>query len=294
MESRIAIVQTPTQEFHKRNGFADKKCDLGDKPPSLQYCRKYTSSLPSDCKPWKIADMTLLSAGYFAILDSANLRLKIFTPDFVHITTKIVPDDSNSVASLHGNKIYVMDKTSVQYYLFNDGRVSLEDKFQLTGMHYDISSAGAVLCLTKLTTLVLKNDEFETLETINFKARMGYSPGAVMYDKDGNLLFYNCDSNSIDCWNKFQEEKWHVDEVHSCISIHSYQLGWIVVGFKEVIFGDMRGKICVRQIKEPEIEDYRCSVIDCERKKLFVADKSIIYEYELGVENLLNCNNHVE
>jgi hypothetical protein len=235
--------------------------------------------------------MTLLSAGYFAILDSANLRLKIFNPDFVHITTKIVPDDSHRVACLHGNKIYVMDKTSVHYYLFSDERVSLEDKFQLTGMHYDIGCAGTLLCLTKLTTLVLKNEEFETLHTIDFKARMGYSPDAAVYLKDGNLVFYNCDSNSIVCWDKFQKEKWRVNDVHSCISIHSYQLGWIAVGFKKVIFGDMQGKACVRHIKDPEFEDFRCSVIDCERKKLFVADKSTIYEYELGIENLMNCNN---
>ncbi|XP_061188676.1 uncharacterized protein LOC133196839 [Saccostrea echinata] len=288
MESAIAIVQTPTEEFHRRSGFKDiKNIKQSEKPAFLRYCRKHTSSLPSDCKPWKISDITLLSHGRFAIVDTANTRLKIFTPDFVHVTSKIISDDSHSLTGLQEDKIFVMDNTLVSYYLFSEGRLSLEERFELTGMHYDILSDGNVLFLIKLTTLDVRNDQFETLKTIDFKPTLGYTPDTLRFDKNENIIFFNCDTFSIVSWDKFQAEKWRINDVDSCISIHNYGLGWILVGFEDVMFVDLRGRTSVQFIGDPEIEDYRCSVIDCERNKLFLSDKRNVYEYDLEVQNVM-------
>ncbi|XP_062589096.1 uncharacterized protein LOC134250754 [Saccostrea cucullata] len=288
MESAIAIVQTPTEEFHRRSGLKDiRNPKHSEKLTFLRYFRKYTSSLPSDCKPWKIADMTLISNGRFAIMDTANTRLKIFTPDFVHVTSKILSDDSHSLTSLQGDKIFVMDNTLVSYYLFSKGKLSLEEKFELTGMHYDIFSDGNVLFLIKLTTFVVKNDKFETLKTIDFKPTLGYTPDTLMFDKNENIIFFNCDTCSIVSWDKFQAEKWRLNDVDSCINIHNYGLGWIVVGMEEVVFVDLGGRTFEQCLGDPECEDYRCSVIDCERKKLFLSDKRNVYEYDLEIQNVM-------
>lgn len=292
MDRPIAVVQTPFMgDINPKCRNAsysdmDKCCHKESESTFLRFCRKHTSSLPSDCKPWKIADITLLSCGYFAILDSANIRLKIFNAEFVHICSKVIPDESHSLTSLQGEKIYVMDNTSVQYYRFNDSKTSFEDKFLLTGMHYGICSDGIILCLVKLTTLVFKNENFDTLRTVNFKSELGYTPANISFDGDSSLVFFNDDSKCVICWNKHQEEKWRADGIDSCIGIQKFRQGWIVYGVKEVTIIKNTGKVTAQSIVEQYFENLKCIVVDNVKKKLFVSDLKNIYDYDLDLSKI--------
>lgn len=260
-----------------------KKCDDSkDKSAFINFREKYTSSLSSDCKPWKIKDIALLSVGYFAILDSANTRLKVFDHEFVHVTSKIVQDSSHSLASLQGERIYVMDNTAVHYYRFREKKLSFEDKFDLTGMHYDICSNGVILCLTKLTSLEFKDHNFNTLNTVNFKSTLGYAPDHIAFDQDNNLVFFNNDSKCVVCCDKFQEETyWRVNDVDTCVGIQRYGNGWMFVGNRELTFVDRGGRTFVQRLKEPELEECICIGVDVERHKLYLSDRTYVYEYDI-------------
>lgn len=264
-----------------------KKCDdSNEKPTFIHFREKYTSSLSSDCKPWKIQDIALLSVGYFAILDSANTRLKIFDHEFVHVACKIIQDSSHSLATLQGEKIYVMDNTTVHYYRFREKRLSFEDKFELTGMHYDICSNGVILCLTKLTSVEFKDDNFNTLNTIDFKSTLGYTPDHIAFDQDNILVFFNNDSKCVVCCDKFQEKKWRVNAVETCVGIQRYGNGWMFVGNEELTFVDIGGKTFVQRLKEPELEECKCIVVNNEKHKLYMSDRTYIYEYEIAIPSL--------